>query len=104
MTIRSAVFIAVLAAAGVAASAASAQTWAPPHEIAGAAPVPAAASPAPEPAKPAPIAAAAATGAEKPAAGPEDKKAKSKDCSAQADAKGLHGKERKKFREACKKA
>lgn len=30
------------------------------------------------------------------------KKAKSKECSTQADAKGLHGKERKKFREACK--
>jgi psiF repeat len=30
------------------------------------------------------------------------KKAKSKECSDQADAKGLHGKERKKFREQCK--
>ncbi len=27
-----------------------------------------------------------------------------KECSAQADAKGLHGKERQKFRNACKKA
>jgi hypothetical protein len=27
---------------------------------------------------------------------------KSKECSAQADAKGLHGKERKKFRSECK--
>jgi hypothetical protein len=30
------------------------------------------------------------------------KKAKSKECSTEADAKGLHGKERKKFREQCK--
>ena len=34
---------------------------------------------------------------------PTDKKAVSKACSAQADAKGLHGKERKKFRNDCKK-
>ena len=33
-----------------------------------------------------------------------DKKAISKACSDQATAKGLHGKERKKFREECKKA
>jgi hypothetical protein len=31
-----------------------------------------------------------------------DKKAISKACSEQADAKGLHGKERKKFRSECK--
>jgi psiF repeat-containing protein len=31
-----------------------------------------------------------------------DKKAISKSCSDQADAKGLHGKERKKFRSECK--
>ena len=31
-----------------------------------------------------------------------DKTVKSKDCSAQADAKGLHGKARKHFRSACK--
>jgi psiF repeat len=30
--------------------------------------------------------------------------AKSAECSKQADAKGLHGKDRKKFREECKKA
>ena len=29
--------------------------------------------------------------------------AESKECSTQADAKGLHGKERKKFRSECKK-
>ena len=29
--------------------------------------------------------------------------AKSVECSKEADAKGLHGKERKKFREECKK-
>jgi psiF repeat len=32
-----------------------------------------------------------------------DKKAISKACSDQATAKGLHGKERKKFRSACKR-
>ncbi|SFV27669.1 PsiF family protein [Hyphomicrobium facile] len=31
-----------------------------------------------------------------------DKSAASMECSKQADAKGLHGKERKKFREHCK--
>jgi hypothetical protein len=31
------------------------------------------------------------------------KQAISKECSAQADAKGLHGKARKKFRSACRK-
>jgi hypothetical protein len=33
---------------------------------------------------------------------PDDKKAISKSCSDQANAKGLHGKERKKFRFECK--
>jgi psiF repeat len=33
----------------------------------------------------------------------EQKSAISKSCSDQATAKGLHGKERKKFRAACKK-
>jgi hypothetical protein len=33
-----------------------------------------------------------------------DKKAISKSCTDQANAKGLHGKERKKFRSACKHA
>ena len=33
----------------------------------------------------------------------DEKKAKSKECSLKADAKSLHGKERKTFREACKK-
>jgi len=33
---------------------------------------------------------------------PDDKKALSKSCSDQANAKGLHGKERKKFRSECK--
>jgi psiF repeat len=32
-----------------------------------------------------------------------DKKAISKACSDQANAKGLHGKDRKKFRSACKR-
>jgi hypothetical protein len=33
----------------------------------------------------------------------DQKKAVSKSCTDQADAKGLHGKERKKFRSTCKK-
>ena len=37
------------------------------------------------------------------AATPAGKSAVSKACSDQANAKGLHGKERKKFRSACKK-
>jgi hypothetical protein len=31
-----------------------------------------------------------------------DKAAKSKECSAEADQKGLHGKARKRFRSACR--
>ena len=37
------------------------------------------------------------------AASPTDKHAISKACSDQADAKGLHGKARKKFRSDCKR-
>jgi len=49
-----------------------------------------------------PAAGAAAT---TPAAKPDKAamEAKSQECSKEADAKGLHGKERKKFREKCKK-
>ncbi len=36
-------------------------------------------------------------------AGMDSKKAVSKACSDQANAKGLHGKERKKFRSECKR-
>ena len=52
---------------------------------------------APAPAKPAaaPMAAPMAAGT--------THSAKSIECSKEADAKGLHGKERKKFREECKK-
>jgi hypothetical protein len=35
---------------------------------------------------------------------PDQKKAISKSCSEQANAKGLHGKERRKFRAECKRA
>jgi psiF repeat len=48
----------------------------------------------------------AAAPAAKPAAKTEmspEKKAISKACSDQANAKGLHGKERKKFRAECKR-
>ena len=54
-------------------------------------------TPAAAPAAGKPTAAAAA----KPAV---QHSAKSIECSKQADAKGLHGKERKTFRDACKKA
>ncbi len=39
----------------------------------------------------------------KPAAAKPERGAVSLDCSKQADAKGLHGKERKKFRSQCKR-
>ena len=49
---------------------------------------------------------AQSTAAEKPAAGAKVKaprSTKSLECSKEADAKGLHGKERKKFRSQCKR-
>jgi hypothetical protein len=54
------------------------------------------------PAAPAPAAAAPATPAKPAAMTDEAKKAKAKECSTQADAKGLHGKVRKEFRSKCK--
>jgi hypothetical protein len=48
--------------------------------------------------------AATTTTAAKPAPADAQKQAISKKCSADADAKGLHGKDRKKFREQCKTA
>ena len=59
-------------------------------------------APAPPPAAPA-APPAAATAAKAPAASDEAKKAKAKECSAQADAKNLHGKARKEFRSKCKR-
>lgn len=52
----------------------------------------------------APATTATKPAATKPAAmsGKMDKAAISKKCSADADAKGLHGKDRKKFRDSCK--
>jgi hypothetical protein len=47
--------------------------------------------------------AAFALDAAAPSADAAAKAAKSAECSKKADAKGLHGKERKKFREECKK-
>ncbi|ARN80056.1 PsiF family protein [Methylocystis bryophila] len=38
-----------------------------------------------------------------PAPGGADRKALAKECSKQADAKGLRGKPRKRFRDACKR-
>ncbi len=70
-----------------ASSAFAEQTWAPPAEIAPKAPQAQA-----EPIQP--------TTAQKPAV---EAKAKGKDCRAQADAKGLHGKARKAFRAECEK-
>ena len=48
--------------------------------------------------------AAATTKVAKPVTTDAQKQAISKKCSADADAKGLHGKDRKKFREQCKTA
>ena len=60
-------------------------------------------TPAPAaPAKPAVTAPAAPAAAAPAKMSATDKQALSKKCSADADAKGLHGKERKKFRDACK--
>jgi hypothetical protein len=47
---------------------------------------------------------AAATAAKAPATSDDAKKAKAKECSAQADAKSLHGKARKEFRSKCKRS
>ncbi|MBN9580266.1 MAG: phosphate starvation-inducible protein PsiF [Afipia sp.] len=56
-------------------------------------------------ATPAPAAPAAKTAPAKmaPAKAKPEHSAASVECSAQADAKGLHGKERKKFRSECRK-
>ncbi|CAM5766091.1 phosphate starvation-inducible protein PsiF [Bosea minatitlanensis] len=61
--------------------------------------------PAPAAAKPAVAAPAQnqAGAGEKTAIGAADKAARSKDCSAQADRKGLRGKARKRFRDDCKR-
>lgn len=53
---------------------------------------------------PAPMAPAAPMAASPNPASDEAKKAKAKECSAQADAKGLHGKARKEFRSKCKRS
>jgi psiF repeat len=45
----------------------------------------------------------AAPAAKAKAAAPKERTAKSLECSKEADAKGLHGKERQKFRSECKK-
>ena len=59
------------------------------------------------------LAQTSAASTDKPAAAAADKTtaktkaprtAKSLECSKEADAKGLHGKERKKFRSECKKS
>lgn len=56
------------------------------------------------PATPAtPSAKTAPAKAETPKAAKPERTAASLECSKQADAKGLHGKERKKFRSECKK-
>jgi hypothetical protein len=71
-------------------------TWAPPAEIA----PKAGPAEAPAPKAEAPAAAAQPTPA---ALAPKTHAEREKDCRAQADAKGLHGKERKQFRMGCLK-
>jgi hypothetical protein len=46
---------------------------------------------------------ASAPAAQNPAPAQADRKALAKECSKQADAKGLRGKPRKRFRDACKR-
>jgi psiF repeat len=58
---------------------------------------------APAPASPAPSAAAPSGSAPAAGAGKHPQSAQSLECSKKADAQGLHGKKRKKFREECKK-
>jgi hypothetical protein len=53
---------------------------------------------------PATTTAPATTAAPAAKKGDKPRSAESLECSKQADAKGLHGKERKKFRSECKKA
>ncbi|MGD9542554.1 MAG: PsiF family protein [Methylocystis sp.] len=71
-------------------------TWAPPEEIA---PKTAAPAEAPAPSAEAPAAAQPANAAPVSKTHAE----RQKDCRAQADAKGLHGKERKHFKAECLK-
>jgi hypothetical protein len=61
------------------------------------------AAPAPSTAKPAVTAPAQPDTGKKTTMSAADKAAKSKECSAQADQKGLHGKARKRFRDDCKR-
>lgn len=88
-------FGAALAEPKTSAPAANAPTtWAPPAEIA----------PKAAPAEtPAPKAEAPAAATQPAAAAPKTHAEKEKDCRAQADAKGLHGKERKQFKSDCLK-
>lgn len=97
-----------LGAAALAEPEASAPTdaptaWAPPAEIA---PKSAAPADAPAPSAEAPAAAAqpASATAQPASAAPARTHAeREKDCRAQADAKGLHGKDRKHFKTDCLK-
>ncbi|HEY8126913.1 MAG TPA: PsiF family protein [Methylocystis sp.] len=91
-----------ISAAALAEPKASASTdaptaWAPPAEIA---PKSAATAAAPAPGAEAP---AAATQPASAAPGAKTHAEREKDCRAQAEAKGLHGKERKHFKVDCLK-
>lgn len=57
----------------------------------------------PAPATASPPSAAKTAPAAKTAKAKPEMSAESKECSAEADAKGLHGKERQKFRAKCKR-
>ncbi len=58
---------------------------------------------APAPAAPTPATTAPSAPAPAAGAGKHAQSAQSLECSKKADARGLHGKRRKKFREECKK-
>jgi len=97
MKVKRIVASVVIAAVAAGSAFAGETVWKPPQEIAPRSEPQAQADPAPvvQPAAPAKTAAPTT---------PDARRARAKECSAQADAKGLHGKERKKFRDECKKS
>jgi hypothetical protein len=97
-------FVASVVAASLIAGAgfAGETVWKPPQEIGQNAAPQAQADPTPVPVPVAPAPTAAPAKKSGPATA-DERRAKAKECSVQADAKGLHGKERKIFRDECKK-
>ena len=97
MSIKCVVTTGVFAAVLFAGAALAETTWAPPAEIAPNKP----SAPSTEAA---PSAAPTATPAKTAGSTQDVKAVKARDCKARADAKGLHGKARDKFRADCVKS